>query len=185
MSEILKVDLAGTDYPNPDVQADVQQLSWLWSSCVKPILKKLKDSQASDSHELFRVWWIGTGIASGFPFHAAGQDSENTLNQIIPSSTSTIKSLSYARSCASRAAIRKSNESSILVVTMPTTPKHRPLPGVDDERLAIQHMNRSFCRIKVHSSGIRSCLEFRGHAVAEAPTGVASGPYLLFAHPSR
>ena len=85
-----------------DIKADVEHMSWLWSSCVKPILKVLTDSQISDSHELLRVWWIGTGIASSFPFHAAGQytknvgntqDSENTLSQIIPSYTPTIKAL--------------------------------------------------------------------------------------------
>lgn len=36
------------------------------------ILKEVKNSQPSDSQELIRVWWIGTAIASSFPFHAAG-----------------------------------------------------------------------------------------------------------------
>lgn len=53
--------------------ADFEQMSWLWFCCVNPILKELEDIQASDSHDLPRVWWIGTGIASSFPFHAAGQ----------------------------------------------------------------------------------------------------------------
>lgn len=35
--------------------AQVEHMSWLWSSCVQPILKELKDSQALDSHKLFRV----------------------------------------------------------------------------------------------------------------------------------
>ena len=41
-----------------------------------------------------------------------------------------------------------SNETSILVITMPTTPEHKPLPGVDHEKRAIQQMTRNFCRIK-------------------------------------
>ena len=136
-------------------------MSWLWSSCVQPILKELKDSQALDSHQLSRVWWIGTGIAGSFPFHAAGQynkdlesyqDSENTLSQIIPSYTPTIKALLYARECASKVAKLKSCETSILVVTMPTTPEHRSLPGVDHEKLAIQQMTKDSCRIKTLGS---------------------------------
>ena len=144
-----------------DIEADVEYMSWLWSSCVKPILKVVTDNRLSDSNELLRVWWIGAGIAGSFPFHAAGQyiqgvenirDYENTLSQIIPSYTPTIKALSYARSCASRAAKVNGNETSILVVAMPTTPKHRSLPGVDREKLAIQQMTRDFCRIKALES---------------------------------
>ena len=37
-------------------EADFDQMSWLWFYCVKPILKELKDIQASDSIELPRVW---------------------------------------------------------------------------------------------------------------------------------
>ena len=142
-------------------EADFDQMSWLWFCCVKPILKELKDIQASDSHQLSRVWWIGTGIASSFPFHAAGQydkelesyqNSENTLSQIIPSYTPTIKALSYARSCASKAATFNRDETSILLVTMPTTPGQRSLPGVDHEKLAIQRITKDFCRIKVLES---------------------------------
>lgn len=145
-------------------ESDIKQtpwLSWLWFCCVKPILKELKDGKASETHELPRVWWIGTGIASSFPFHAAGhydkelancQDSENTLSQIIPSYTPTIKALSYARSCASRAATVNRKETSILIVTMPTTPGHGSLPGVDLEKLAIQKMTKDFCRIKALES---------------------------------
>lgn len=100
-------DLEGTDQVKFDANAGVDYMSRLWSTCVKPILKKLKNGQASEFHELPRVWWIGRGIASYFPFHAAGQyindfenfqDLENTLSQIIPSYTPTIKALSYARS---------------------------------------------------------------------------------------
>ena len=40
------------------------------------------------------------------------------------------------------------NETFILVITMPTTPEHKPLPGADHEKLAIQQMTRNFCRIK-------------------------------------
>ena len=150
-------DFEGNDHVKLDANAGIDYMSWLWSSCVKPILKEIKNSQASDFHELPRVWWIGTGIASSFPFHAAGhyingfenfQDSENTLSQIIPSYTPTIKALSYARSCSSEAAIINSRETSILVVTMPSTPKHNSLPGVGKENLVIHRITTNICKIK-------------------------------------
>lgn len=142
-------------------RADFDQMSWLWFCCVKPILKELKDIQATDSIKLPRVWWIGTGIASSLPFHAAGQynkesesyqESENTLSQMIPSYTPTIKALSYARSCASRATTINKKETSILIITMPATPGHASLPGVDNEKLAIQNITKDFCRIKALES---------------------------------
>lgn len=154
-------DIEAATGGEPDINADVKDMSWLWSSCVKPILEELKDSQASGSHEPLRVWWIGTGIACSFPFHAAGlydqdfgdnQGSENTLSQIIPSYTPTIKALSYARSCATRAAEISSRETSILIVTMPSTPEQRTLPGVDREKLAIQHITRDVYRMKALES---------------------------------
>ena len=149
------------DIEDDTVGANVDHMSWLWFRCVKPILKELKDNQASNSHELPRVWWIGTGVANSFPFHAAGQynkelesyqDSENTLSCIIPSYTPTIKALSFARSRASRAATIDRNETSILIVAMSTTPGYRSLPGVDSEKLAIQQMTKYFSRIKTLES---------------------------------
>ena len=146
----------GNDYIKLDANAGFEHMPWLWSSCVEPILKEVKNSQASDCRELLRVWWIGTGTASSFPFHAAGryikdsesaQDSENTLSQIIPSYTPTIKALSYARSCASRAAKLNRSETSILVVTMPSTPEHKSLPGVKREEPATQRITTGICKV--------------------------------------
>lgn len=153
--------MAGRDYVQPDAKTRFEDMSWLWSRCVKPILNEVMKCQLSYSHELLRVWWIGTGIASYFPFHAAGhhdmnfgnyQESENTLSQIIPSYIPTIKALSYARSCVSKTAEISTNETSILVVTMAATPNHRPLPGVGHEKLAIQQVTKDICRIKILES---------------------------------
>ena len=74
------------------------------------------------------------------------KDSENTLSH-IPSYIRTIKALAKAKSCASRAATANSNETSILVVVMPITPKYKLLSGAVHEKLAIQQMARNFSRI--------------------------------------
>lgn len=117
-------------------------LSQLWKSCVKPILKVIsKDYLVSESPP--RIWWIGTGVASSLPFHAAGDYSqgatdENTLSQAISSYTPTIKALLHARSCSDKSTTNQGLKASLLVVTMPETPGHTSLPGVIKEAFAIE-----------------------------------------------
>ncbi|KAF0327339.1 TPR domain-containing protein [Colletotrichum asianum] len=113
-------------------------LSWLWRVCVRPIFTEL---DIAPSAEPPRMWWIGTGVASSFPFHAAGlysdRSREDTLSLTVPSYTPTIKSLVYARSCAARDS-EKHGKASVLVVAMPETPGQNPLSGVIKESMAIQ-----------------------------------------------
>lgn len=117
-------------------------LSQLWKSCVKPVLKEIsKDDLVSESPP--RIWWIGTGVASSLPFHAAGDYSqgatdEDTLSQAISSYTPTIKALLHARSCLEKPATNKGPKASLLVVMMPETPGHTSLPGVTTEAFAIK-----------------------------------------------
>jgi CHAT domain-containing protein len=112
-------------------------LARLWSDCVRLVLEELGFYKNSSSQELPRIWWIGTGLASSLPFHAAGDHSiestENTLSWAISSYTPTIKALRHARE-KTRAGIDKH---SILLVTMPKTPGKDDLPGVKAEKRAI------------------------------------------------
>jgi tetratricopeptide (TPR) repeat protein len=134
-----------------DIESDVRLehstefLSWLWSSCVKPVLQELACYDPSPNPDkIRRVWWIGTGAASSLPFHAACQyhngriaGAESCFDQTIPSYTPTIKALGNARK--RRLAVGKFNskDTSILVVTMPTTPGQTALSGVAREEEAI------------------------------------------------
>ncbi|KAH8895994.1 hypothetical protein GQ53DRAFT_681623 [Thozetella sp. PMI_491] len=139
-------DIGGDDSDEDDLQLD--QLAWLWVHCVKPVLDELRlMGLVGDPNEedLRRVWWIGSGIASSFPFHAAGDATAGALDYIISSYTPTIKTLGYAREKSVRtntAAVEKSSEArddnTILVVTMSTTPGHKPLPGAQRECDAIE-----------------------------------------------
>ncbi|EMD64887.1 hypothetical protein COCSADRAFT_356084 [Bipolaris sorokiniana ND90Pr] len=134
-----------------DIESDIRLehstefLSWLWSSCVKPVLQELacySPSPASD--KIQRVWWIGTGAASSLPFHAACQyhygriaEAESCFDQIIPSYTPTIKALSNARKRPLTVEKLNSKDTSILIVTMPTTPGQSALDGVAREEKTI------------------------------------------------
>lgn len=62
-------------------------LARLWTACVRHVINELSvNHQAQD---LPRLWWIGTGLASSMPFHAAGLDSsrsdENAYSRILSS----------------------------------------------------------------------------------------------------
>jgi tetratricopeptide (TPR) repeat protein len=127
-------------------QHDVNLLSWLWLTCVSPILQKVAARRAEKRKDRMpRIWWIGTGSASSLPFHAAGNygysipsDLDNCLSQCISSHILSIKSLKHARMTASRASKSFTQKSSLLVVTMPTTPGHAALAGAALEGDAIQ-----------------------------------------------
>ena len=137
------------DY-NRDMESEAESqlgsdhLSWLWTNCVKLILEELDKCSTPMPNALPHVWWIGTGIASSFPFHAAGaafEDStDNTLSHIVPSYAPSIKALIHSKSQSLRQSEKGEKIRSVLVVTMSKTPGQRPLPGVDDEEKVIENV---------------------------------------------
>jgi hypothetical protein len=127
-------DIGGED----KLDGEPDELSWLWTNCVELVLRELEAS-GNMSAELARVWWIGSGIASSFPLHAAQTDSKSCLDHVISSYTPTIKALGYSRSqTPSMTKPNAGGKASILVVTMPTTPGQPPLKGAKCEAYAIQ-----------------------------------------------
>jgi CHAT domain-containing protein len=136
-------------------------LSWLWSKCVKLILAELKFDKPA-SAELPRIWWIGTGQASSLPFHAAGDHCdgslENALSKVVSSYTPTIKSLAYARECASRNAQVSADKPSVLVVAMPETPGQDPLDGVLDEISTVQEVVKGIYSVQESTNSVDDVL---------------------------
>lgn len=112
-------------------------LLWLWLACVKPVLEKLGLNGQPASSGLTRIWWIGVGIASYLPFHAAGDhasgSTENTFHHAISSYTPTIKALQYARECVKRASTFHQDKSKLLIVSMPTTPGESDLDVAEEK----------------------------------------------------
>ncbi|KAF5227665.1 hypothetical protein FAUST_11634 [Fusarium austroamericanum] len=124
----------------------LEYLSWLWHACVKHIVPEISASQTHPSEGLPRVWWIGSGLASSMPFHAAGihtrGSKENAYCRMISSYTPSIKALGYAQNQAKRAqeALVAQDVNTMLIVAMPTSPKGpgdkkapKKLPGVEEE----------------------------------------------------
>ncbi|KAK3934877.1 hypothetical protein QBC46DRAFT_347180 [Diplogelasinospora grovesii] len=113
----------------------LEYLSWLWEACVRQVLVEVGGgSDLTDG--LPRIWWLGTGLASSMPFHAAGThadgSTENTFSRAISSYTPSIKALGYARH---RARATENARGSLLIAAMPTTPGNGSTPDAEKPKL--------------------------------------------------
>lgn len=119
-------------------------LSWLWDTCVGPVLQTLQICASASTENRPRVWWIGAGLATALPFHAAGDhassSTQNTVSVAISSYTPTLKALRYARERARRSGQSAHDQPRLLTVAMPTTPGHRELPGVIEEVTQVERL---------------------------------------------
>ena len=115
----------------------LQFLSWLWRECVKPVLDELHCYIQLSEDDKPRVWWIGTGLASSFPFHSANNSSvepmESTAYRVVSSYIPTIKALQYARERVNVANLSCEDRRNVLIITMPQTPSAEALPGARAE----------------------------------------------------
>lgn len=138
-------DLESDEQP---VNQSTELLSWLWITCVEPVLQALiSEGAISTKGEPSRIWWIGAGSAGLLPFHAAGEyingvlvPGQSCLDKVVSSYTPTIKVLVNARARAARkTSVEELNnaEDSLLLVTMPTTPGQPDLLGARRESQAI------------------------------------------------
>ncbi|KAG7293574.1 hypothetical protein NEMBOFW57_003627 [Staphylotrichum longicolle] len=107
-----------------------EYLSWLWTVCVKPIMRALGLLDKPLPIKPSRVWWSGAGLAAFLPFHAAGDhrpsSTANAYTYLVSSYTPTIRTLAYSRQRASlfRNLAATPTKPSLLVALMPTTPPH-------------------------------------------------------------
>ncbi|KAK7214327.1 hypothetical protein V2G26_002330 [Clonostachys chloroleuca] len=142
----------------------LRYLSWLWHVCVKHIVAEIPAPQTHLSEGLPRVWWIGSGLASSMPFHAAGihpsGSKENAYSKMISSYTPSIKALGYAQKQAKRAqeALLAEEANTMLIAVMPTSPKGsgdkkapKKLPGVEEEMREICSLAESHIRTSVYT----------------------------------
>jgi hypothetical protein len=119
----------------------------LWDNAVKPILDKLGLlREANCAEKISRIWWVGGGMMSLMPLHAAGEHTlssvENTLSHVVSSYSPSLKMLQFLRG---KPPISLDNETrKLLIVSMPTTPGgHAPL-----------NTETEVAAIKMHSHGL-------------------------------
>jgi tetratricopeptide (TPR) repeat protein len=131
----------------------VEFLTWLWEVCVKHVLDAIGCTKSVSIEHCSRIWWIGTGLASSMPFHAAGDHSpgstENTFTHVISSYVPSIKALSYSRS---RRSVDMGLQLKALIATMPVTPGMQPgrdrLEGVLDEKESVREILRHYTTVE-------------------------------------
>ncbi|TWU71128.1 hypothetical protein ED733_002535 [Metarhizium rileyi] len=120
----LSKDWAGRRDERAEKKRDyLAYLTWLWECCVEQILDKVRDLQDPSGNNPLRVWWIGSGLASSMPFHAAGKhragSTETAYHRAVSSNAPSIKALTYARK---RAKESETAHGSLVLISMPTTP---------------------------------------------------------------
>lgn len=120
-------------------------LAWLWDTCVEPILSGyLGFGACQDVALLPRIFWIGAGLASTLPFHAAGRhepgSARNTMSVAVSSYAATLRLLRFAQEQSAKTMHQNSGCPQLLTVAMPTTPgDYEPLGEVDKEIEAVKH----------------------------------------------
>ncbi|AEO64268.1 907a84fc-40af-4c23-8109-9cb006c013ad [Thermothielavioides terrestris] len=123
----------------------LRYLSWLWHNFVEQLLDEVS-SLHTQSEGLPRVWWIGTGLASSMPFHAAGIHSpgstDHAYSRAVSSYTPSIKALRHSKARAG--STEPITGGTLLMATMPTTPRPSDggkklcdLPGVTEEKARV------------------------------------------------
>lgn len=120
-------------------------LEWLWDAAVEPVLNSLGHIQRPSDKETWpKVWWVGSGLLSVLPIHAAGYHDSNptraAIDLVISSYTPTVKALAYAREHIAK--IQTSHQR-MMLVGMPTTPDHADLPYVNNEIATLQTLMSS------------------------------------------
>ncbi|KAF8544596.1 CHAT domain-containing protein [Trichophaea hybrida] len=89
-------------------------LLWLWNVAVEPVFAELQRSEITGLKSQTRVWWIGVGMLSMAPFHAAGDHSEVVLlsrrwkKRLTASLTSLKEGRFEQQSCSSQVPSRSS-----------------------------------------------------------------------------
>ena len=130
----------GPAAPMDDNEFIREMLEWLWKGVVQPVLQELGFYPNPKRVDLPRIWWMGVGLMSKAPIHAAtkfrnGRVQMTTLHYCLPSYISTIRALQYSRSRP----YSQLQNASTLIVTMPTTPGVSSLSGVTKEADRIKH----------------------------------------------
>jgi hypothetical protein len=152
-----------------------QFLAWLWHECVRPVLDEHQYLLEHSIERLPRVWWIGTGLASSFPFHAAGDISvgltENAYCRVLSSYTPSIKALTYARERVSTTGTSSIDPPKLLIIAMANTPDAKDLPGVMAETSAVEEaLGTSIHATTLSQPPQRLCVIFN---IAVLPTSPA------------
>ncbi|RMJ12225.1 hypothetical protein CDV36_008094 [Fusarium kuroshium] len=175
---------------------------WLWENCVRPVFDELRRAGAMPSDgKPPRIWWIGSGGAAGFPFHAATSDTDpdqDALSLSVSSYTPSIKALLHARQRSNWSQTlrgrRHQEKLDLTIITMETTPgNHASLPAVRKEKDVIanlingtwkcKHLPQPTASLALQAVATSDIVHFACHGVADR--GDPSQSHLVLEKPSK
>lgn len=165
----------------------LETLGWLWNVVVKPVLDALEFTEPPSDDSWPHVWWIPTGPLAGFPLHAAGhhiqRDSSTTLDRVVSSYSSSIKTIIHHRH-ESSPQIPADGSGDIVLVAMQNTPEQKSLQHTRDEISAVQTICESMglaCinpkpNLEAVLSALETCMifHFAGHGAINEKSPLAS-----------
>lgn len=166
-------------------------LKWLWTVAVEPILHHL-DLVANKPKQKPRVHWIGTGLLSMAPFHAAGDydagATANTMSHVVSSYVPTLRALYFGRQERSRESHVPQSNKRLLLVAMPQTPGAASLPAVSEEVSSIAGLSNSRTMVSrldpatptkvLEELPLANIVHFACHAISD-PSNVGNSHLLL------
>lgn len=134
-------------------------LKYLWVAVVHPVLFQLEGKGHLADDFLPRVHWIGTGLLSSAPFHAAGdfaftEDGTSAevcaMDFIVSSYTPTLRSLAYSREAQQERQGSPSPADRMLIVSAATVPGQKPLYSIPEEITSIRAI-ASRASLQIHA----------------------------------
>ncbi|KAF4442531.1 TPR domain-containing [Fusarium acutatum] len=165
----------------------VETLHWLWTAVAEPVLDALGYSKAPATDSWPHIWWIPTGMLSGFPIHAAGRhfecNSSAVLDRVVSSYGSSIKTIIHSRQKRDFLTPMRGPRD-VVLVAMQDTPGQKSLRHADSEILAVQgicdKMGLPWTKPKAQRSAVLSAIEscmvfhFAGHGTTDEKSPLAS-----------
>jgi CHAT domain-containing protein/DNA-binding XRE family transcriptional regulator len=116
-----------------------QELLWLWEVVVKPVFAHIDPNfESAPSTQKMRIHWIGVGIFSCIPFHAAGDHSPGSTSNAISHSISSYGSSLRAFQYVMKPRLKGDLDDRFLITTMEETPGAARLISVKKEMLTIR-----------------------------------------------
>ncbi|KAL7768474.1 hypothetical protein ACKLNR_002775 [Fusarium oxysporum f. sp. zingiberi] len=126
-------------------------LRWLWNVAVHPVLKALGIHPSPTDKKLPRIWWTASGLMALMPIHAAGdhisEAAPNTFNFVIPSYTTTLRALAYARENEWKPL--RGTDCEFAFIASPNNARSKAPLTVEESARELDDAVRQHCRTKV------------------------------------
>ncbi|KAF5582076.1 tetratricopeptide-like helical [Fusarium pseudocircinatum] len=126
-------------------------LKWLWNVAVYPILEALGMQKSPAGKNLPRMWWTASGLMALMPIHAAGdhtsESAPSILYFVIPSYTTTLRALAYARETDWKPL--RGADSEFAFIASPNDARSNALLTVEESARELNDTVRRHCKTKV------------------------------------